>query len=184
MTTLDEIVAAMRRLDADERERVVQGQVKKWMESDDIQALGAVYYLIFDRRYYPRIEPLLSFRDYKSFLLPYYERCFREDPQVDWASTRYTAGWDLVGWFMGTWRDDTIPKKSLGEIKRWLGDLYRDADEQLRDCLITATLEHLFEDRKVAKFFTDWRDDPVLGEAYSSALTWTTRFNTASPQPN
>jgi hypothetical protein len=172
VTTLNEVLAAMSRLDVDEKERVAQEQLKEWMKSDEVQALGAIYYLIFDKRYYPRIEPALSFEDYKSFLLPYYDRCFREDPQVDWASTRYTAGWDLVGWFMGLWRDGSVPRKSLEEIKRWMADIYRNGDEQVRNCLVTATLEHLFEDRKVAKFFIDWRGDPILKQGYSDALAW------------
>lgn len=169
---IDNVLSAMRRIDADPRERIHADVVREWMTSADIQTLGAVYYLIFDSRYYPKIEPPLTIGDYTAFVLPYYERCFREDPQVDWASPRYTAGWDLVGWFMGMWRDATVPRATLKEIKAWLAGLYRTSDEELRTCLVTATLEHLFEDRKVAKFFADWRNDPLLRNAYAEAIAW------------
>ena len=147
---LQEVVETMRRIDADPNEKVDQETVRRWMESNDLQVLGAVYYVLFDGRYYPKIEPAFTLNDYKMFLLPYYERCLREDPQADWSSPRYTAGWDLVGWFMCLWRDKSVPRATLGEIKDWLGTMYVNGDEDLRTCLVTATLEHLFEDRKVA----------------------------------
>src|SRR5260221_4542512 len=122
---LDTVLATMERVKRGETDHIDGLAVRAWMKSDDIKALGAVYHLLFDKRYYPRIVPPLTVCDYKDFLLPYYERCFHEDPQGDWVSTRYTAGWDFVGWFMALWRDKSVPRALIKEVKRWLERLYR-----------------------------------------------------------
>jgi hypothetical protein len=169
---LEEVVGAMERINQGSAERLSLDAVLRWMSSDDAETLGASYVLLITPLYSNRIEPRLSFEQYKTFLLDYYERCFRDNPQGEWVSSRYVAGWDLVRWFMSLWRDGEIPRDALKEIKAWLARMYRSGDEAVRICIINATLEHLFEDRKVAKFFGDWRDDAVLGPAYAAAMFW------------
>jgi hypothetical protein len=169
---LDEVVMTMQRLDSREQTVLPKECIVKWMNNDEIQVMGAANYILFDKRYYPKIEPPLTLQEYVPFVQRYYERCFRENPKLEWCDSMYTAGWDLVGWFMGLWRDPHTPQTTLKEIKDWIASLLRTADEQLRTCLITATLEHLFEDRKVAMFFDDWRGDQTLTTAYTDALLW------------
>jgi len=169
---LQDVLDAMENVNRGKTDHIDGNRVREWMKSDDIRTLGAVYYILFDGRYYPRIRPSLTLDEYKSFLLPYYARCFREDPEGDWVSTRYTAGWDFARWFMTLWRDNTVPRSMFEEIKKWLGDLYLISDDAVRDALVTATLEHLFENKKVATFFSDWSGDPELRDAYSAAMQW------------
>ncbi|MBM4257997.1 MAG: hypothetical protein FJ147_19155 [Deltaproteobacteria bacterium] len=168
-STLDEIVAELM-LTSDKVSPILHDQVKVWMKTDDIEALGALYELLTEKRFYTRIQPPLQFDDYHSFILQYYERCLREDPDGKWSNSRYSAGGDLVGWFIGLWRDSSVPRSALLELKEWLAKLYKQGDEKLRVCLITATLEHLFQDRKIAKYFADWRKDTILADAYDEAL--------------
>jgi len=167
--TLDEIVAEI--MGGPEKSTFVSGdKVKAWMHTDDIEALGALYEFLTEKRFYSRVSPPLSFEDYHLFVVRYYERCLREDPEGQWCNSRYSAGWDLVNWFKGLWQDSYVPRSALWELKEWLARLYKQGDEKLRVCLITATLEHLFEDRSIAKYFADWRKDPELASAYDEAL--------------
>jgi hypothetical protein len=174
-STLDEIVAElMSKIDSSSL--VPRDKVKTWMEAEDIEALGALYEFLTDKRFYTRISPPLNFEDYHPFIMGYYERCFQEDPEGEWCNSRYSAGRDLVNWFKGLWQDSSVPRSALSELKEWLARLYKQGDEKLRVCLITATLEHLFEDRKIAKYFADWRTDPILAPAYDEALGYATHF--------
>jgi hypothetical protein len=153
--------------------------VLRWMGSDNLEVLGAVSYFIGDKRYYPRIQPPLTLDDYHRFTMRYYERFFFEDPNGEWADSRYTVGRDLVNWFAGLWRDREVPRKILGELKEWLARLYKEGDDTLRICLVNATLEHLFENRDIAKYFADWQKDAVLEQAYRDAMLWSEKGGTS-----
>jgi hypothetical protein len=167
MTKLGEITSAMEKsqqstVPIDARE------VRLWLSSTEIEILGAAYSFIMTPRFSSGITPPLTLSDYKDFLLTYYERCFREDPQSEWASSRYSAGWDLANWIHSLWEQGH--KDVVGELKAWLAEVYREGDPSLRECIINATLEHVFSSRAIAKFFQDWSRDPVLEPAYRAAL--------------
>jgi len=117
--------------------------VRHWFQSDDIEVLGFTSALIHDARF--RIEPSLPQNEYKDFVMHYYGRCLKEDPTGVWADSRYSAGATLVNIFGGLWRDSRVPREVLNELKAWLGGLYAEGDESIRTSIITATLEHLFE---------------------------------------
>jgi hypothetical protein len=153
-------------------EPVSRDQIFEWMKSEDIEVLGAVYSYILDRKYSQRIQPPLRLADYQSFVLRYYERCFQEDPDGEWADTRYGAGRDLVGWFLGLWNDSEVPRTAVVEIRDWLARVYVNSDEAVRRCIINSTLEHLFEVPQIAKFFNNWKSEPLLADAYKDALAW------------
>lgn len=146
--------------------------VLRWMESRDMEALGATYTFIFEPKYYQRIRPPLTFSQGYRFTKKYYERCFLENPEGEWTNNRYEAGWDLVNWFAFLWRDATAPRSALGELKKWMAKLYKEGDQDLRRCLVNATLEHLFEQPKIRRLFDDWKADPVLSVAHAEALEW------------
>ena len=44
--------------------------------------------------------------------------------------------------------------------------------ETIRTCIVTATLEHLFEHKDIREFFSDWKKDPVLAIAHKEASVW------------
>jgi hypothetical protein len=142
------------------------------MNSQDIEVLGVVYAFFTDQKHSNRVRPPLDFGAYHKFVMRYYERCFRENPEGDWANSRFEAGCDLVNWFAILWNDKTVPRSALQELKVWLAGLYRSANPDLRICIVQATLEHLFEPKKFRSFFADWKDDPVLRVAHSEAMEW------------
>jgi hypothetical protein len=144
--------------------------VSHWFKSDDIEVLGFMSALIHDARF--RIEPSLPQNEYKDFVMHYYGRCLKEDPKGEWAESRYSAGATLVNVFAGLWRDSRVPREVVKELKAWLGRLYTEGDESIRTCIITATLEHLFEQKDIRDFFSDWKKDPVLVIAHKEACLW------------
>ena len=140
------------------------------MRTDDIESMGAIYALITG--HFSRIQPPLEFAIYYPFALRYFERCLVENPQSEWAETRYGAGTNIIGWFVWCWRDPRQRTSTVPELKRWLATLYLAGDSEVRTCLIHATLEHLFENPAVAGYFSDWKDHPILSIAYSKAMQW------------
>jgi hypothetical protein len=155
--------------------RIDQSDVVRWMASDDIEALGALFNLLTNAGQSRRIHPPLSFGDYQAFVMRYLDRCFRENPDGEWSDSRYTAGWSLANWFRMLWSDSSVPRSALFELKSWLASLYREADEDLRTCLVNATLEHVFGSKEIARFFADWQEDDVLGKAYADAIEWSVK---------
>lgn len=149
----------------------------RWMSSQNIDVLGVVYFLIHEKKHYIRVLPHLTFDDYHAFQMRYFERCLREDPQSEWADSRYSAGWDIVGWFKGLWEDKSVPRGAIAELRDWLKNLYTTGSSELQRCLITATFEHLFEDRPIRKFFKDWQEDPTMRDAYNEALNYSERLD-------
>ncbi len=155
-------------------EKPLSGElVRQWVKSPDLEVMGAVFKLLHKPEHYNRINPPLAFDDYRTFHLNYYERCFRENPEGAWCDSRYIAAHSLVAWFTGLWNDETVPRDALRELKSLLARLYRDRDEKLKVAVITGTLEHLFTDRKILRFFADWKQDPQLKAAYFEALNYT-----------
>lgn len=150
--------------------RVISGEsIQRWIECSDLEVLGAVFKLLHKPEHYCRITPPLKFDDYRSFHLKYYARCIVENPDGTWTESRYLAAHSLVAWFKGLWDDPKIPRQALEELKGMLARLYREGDEHIRTCIVTGSLEHLFERRDILKFFDDWKHDPLLSEPYTEA---------------
>jgi hypothetical protein len=143
---------------------------RRWSKSDDIEILGFTNALIVDGRFH--IEPPLTPDEYKHFVIRYYERCLKENPDGEWSDSRYSAGSTLVNIFGSFWRDSAVPREIVKELKDWLGRLYIEGDETLRTCIVTATLEHLFEQKRIREFFSVWKQHPVLAAAYKDACEW------------
>jgi hypothetical protein len=146
------------------------GDVRQWFKSDDIEVLGFTKALIHDTRF--RIEPPLTPNEYRGFATHYLERCLKEDPESKWADSRYSAGTTLVNVFASLWRDSRVPREVVKDLKTWLGRLYAEGDASLRTCIVTATLEHLFEQKDIREYFSDWKKDPVLAIAHKEACVW------------
>lgn len=151
---------------------VAKARVIDWAKSDDIETLGALYAFLMKSNYAARVQPPLTFRELWSFLARYYERCFREDPNGNWANGRYPAAWDFASWFARQTKTSTVDRTELGRVKDWLGGIYKSADEPLRRCIVDGALEHLFENRDIVKLFSDWKSDPQLAVAYTEAREW------------
>src|SRR5260221_8676616 len=109
-------------------------ELRKWMKSEDIEVLGHTYVVLNDSRFY--VDPLLPEDEYREFAMHYYERGLHENPDGDCSDTRYSAGWDIVRWFVRLWDDIATPRSVLGEIKAWIERLYKEGNDTLRKCLI------------------------------------------------
>lgn len=144
--------------------------LREWMKSSNIEILGFTYGRLGDERF--RIEPPISPEEYVEFTKHYIGRCFRENPDGEWSDSRWTAGWDFVNIFGSLWRDQQVPRGILADLKEWLAQLYKDGDEEIRVCIIQASLEHLVEQKPIREFFFDWQKDPVLRVAYNDACLW------------
>lgn len=149
---------------------VVLSDVQTWMASSDIEILGFTHALLSDHRF--RIEPPISLSEYVEFSKRYYERCLKENPDGDWSDSRYSAGADVVNIFASLWRDSSVPRPVLEDLKMWLARLYRAGDSEIRTCVVQATLEHLFEQKQIREFFADWLNDEVLAVAHAEASEW------------
>ena len=149
---------------------VALSDVQRWMASSDIEILGFTHALLSDHRF--RIEPPISLSEYVEFSKRYYERCLKENPDGDWSDSRYSAGADVVNIFASMWRDSSVPRPILEDLKMWLARLYRAGDSEIRTCVVQATLEHLFEQKQIREFFADWLNDEVLAVAHAEASEW------------
>lgn len=147
-------------------------RVLEWMRADDLEALGALYSFVTKGDYANRVQPSLTFNEYWTLVARYFEKCFRENPSGEWAHGRYNAGWDLASWFGKIWGDGSVPHDAKTQIKEWLATQYKKGDTDIRRCLVDATLEHLFENREIARFFDDWKKDPELAIAFQEAADW------------
>jgi hypothetical protein len=155
---------------------VVKTEVLEWMKSPSLEVRGALYSKLANAEAAKHVEPPLEFDDYYDFVVPYLEQCIEQNPDGEWADSRYLAGHQLVAWTVKFWNDEKVPRKKLAEIKRRLADLYKRGDEDVRDAVVNGVLEHLFETRQLATCFNDWKSDPVLGVAYSAARAWSEKM--------
>ncbi len=60
----------------------------------------------------------------------------------------------------------------MSEIKDWIARQFINGDTDIRRTLVQATLEHLFEDPTISDFFSDWRSESSLADAYRQAKEW------------
>lgn len=142
----------------------------EWMESDDLEVLGAAISLLRDSPH--RIQGVFQEDRIFQRVLHYHRRCLLENPQGECAHNRFQAGVSLRHFFFQFSTDEQVPGNALAVIKAMLAELYRCGDSELRACIVTSCLEHLFESRRIAAYFSDWQDDPVLAAAYNEALEW------------
>ncbi len=165
----------IRELEADRSEtrEIPVAQVRNWMASTEPDVRGATYGFLHSV-HVSRVKPPLSFDEVFDFILQYYEWCIRADPAPGaWANTRYSAGWDMVSWFCRLW-DESRDKKYFEKIKIRLAVLYKAGDADLKKAIEHATIEHLFENKHIRKFFADWESDADLKAAYDEGMLWVT----------
>ena len=145
--------------------------VHKWMASENADIMGATYEFLWKPEHVERVVPPLQFDEVFDFMLHYYEFCLKKNPTSEWANSSYSAGTDLVGWFVSMW-DEGRDKKYLKRIKSHLADLYTSGSAELKKCIEHAIIEHLFERKPIRKFFSDWQDDPRLRPAFEEGMLW------------
>jgi len=152
-------------------ESVPQSTVLKWMSSEDADTLGATYVFLSKPEHVSRVVPPLMFDPVFNFMLRYYSLCLKTNPQSEWANSAYSAGGDLVGWFVWMW-DEGREAKYFELIKSRLAEIYVSGSPELKKCLEHSIIEHLFERKPIRKFFIDWKADPRLRPAYEEGMLW------------
>lgn len=169
-TELNSIIAKFNDTRNDNNNKIPREMVLNWMKNDNIEVKGAVYSFCTNSDYYVNVEPNLTAEDYYQFIKDYLKRCLIENPSGEWSETRYEAGWGLVNWFKSYWQDKSLPRDYVSELKEWLAEIYMSGDDDIRMCISTAVLEHLFDNKGISNFFSDWQNDPVLKQAFEEAM--------------
>lgn len=161
---LEEIVPELGRTTPIDRSTVLQ-----WMQTNDIEAMGALMDLLAEKTHQQRVQPPLAFDDIYPFVTKYYERCLSESPDGEWSDSRTTAGWNFAKWFVQLWDDDSVSRNVLSDLKAMLEKLCRKGGPGLCKALVTSVLEHLFRRAEIKDYFADWADDSMLRFAYDEA---------------
>lgn len=157
------------------RNPIPRTQIDRWRTSDNIEIQGALYNLVIEPAHFLRIAPAWTFDDLFEFVLAYYARCIRENPRSQWADSRYSAAHDLVNFVRRSWDEPEFELRAKDKLFTWCTQLYREGDHGIRECMITGLLEHLFEDSRIRRLFSKWKEDPELLDAFSAASEWQKR---------
>ncbi len=157
---------------ASAKDAISKAFIRELMGMRDIEVQGAVFYLITEPQHSARVRPKLTFQDYRKFVLDYLGRCVMEDPQSEWADSRWEACYDLGKWFSVLWSDQSVDRSALDDFKSVIQKLYLAGDLKTRQAIINGTLEHLFEEPSVRDFFAGWRVTPELQKAFDEAAKW------------
>jgi hypothetical protein len=173
MTALFEEIAQELKRTRNEGTPIPQSRVRDWMEREDADAdaFGATYVFLSKAEHTGRVAPPLEFDPVFHFMLRYYEFCLKTNPESKWANSSYSAGLDLVGWFVWMW-DEKREEKYFESIKAMLEKVYVAGGPEIKKCIEKAVVEHLFERKDIRAFFSDWRDNPQLRPAYEEGKVW------------
>ena len=145
--------------------------VEQGMLSNDIKTLGATYGLLVNSAHRIRVTPPIDDYDCLEFFHRYFSRCFIEDPTQDWTHSRYVVGWDLAN-LMKVWSAESRSQELIAKTESWLREVYLSTSDEIRTCIVHATLEHAFESRKLRRHFANWKSHPSLRNAYEEASLW------------
>jgi hypothetical protein len=149
--------------------RVAREKVVAWAASPDLEVQGALYLCLADAQLRDRVDPELTESEFVDFALSYFDQCIQADSSGDFAHGRYEAGWDLVGIFRNVWSNFAACPVPPERIKAFLAKQYQDGEVPVREFVVTAVLEHLFEVPEIASYFKDWLASEPLSSAYREA---------------
>ena len=95
--------------------------------------------------------------------------CLKENPQGEWVHGRYEAGWEIAGHLKALAREGAVAEKEIDSIVSMLRDLYLDGDDTLRNCILNAVLEHVWQVASIRAHFVDWKRNECLRVALMEA---------------
>ena len=133
-------------------------RVRAWMNSEDIEVLGATDQLLFFKRHLERVAPPLSFKECFSFRKRYFTRCLTELTtddlhELEWADVGTDLTHQIVYWFQALAVDESVPRSYLDEMVLWLKQMRLESSQG--ELLGIAVSDHLLSWKKTAKFFAD-----------------------------
>jgi len=91
--------------------------IRSFMESNDLEILGALSSFLDKQKYYQQIKPPLTFDEWHQFNLKYFKKCLLEDRKGEWSESRYEAGWAFTRLFSALFNDPTVPKAAISDLK-------------------------------------------------------------------
>jgi hypothetical protein len=151
-------------------ERIGEPDLRRWMRAGDLETQGAVVALLDQYQRLLTAPPPQN--ETVDFYLDYFRRCIEENPVGEYAASRYLAAHALVNWYRAMRDDPQVPRTVLARARRMLREVYEAGGPEVRECIVTGTLEHLFEDEAMREEFAEWQRHPHLREAYERALEW------------
>src|SRR5713226_4791810 len=138
------------------------------MQDPDLETRALVYELT--DRHWSRISPELSMNEQCSFMSRYLLDCLAANRQdEEHVHSGFEAAWELASWLKHL-RTLEGTEKVIERVVRDLELLYRRSDPETRNRIETGAVEHVLEDRKLRKFFSNWQDDSELRSAYEHCL--------------
>ena len=136
-------------------------RVRAWLNSDNLEVLGAANRLLFIKGHLARVTPPLSFDECFQCRKHYYERCLTElnfdDYEGEWADVGFDLTHQIVYWFQELTVDKSVPRPYLYELETWLQRMITESAQG--NLLASAVIDHLLNWKKTAKFFADWPVD-------------------------
>jgi hypothetical protein len=135
---------------------------------------------------YQRVHPELDLVRVGEFLLDYYLNCIEREPPPepqDDAELRddelhrpYEAGRLLIGFVVNMWRLRPETDALIDDCVQRVTNLYLKSNQEIRLCIETAFLEHVFERPELRPLFAHWANHPELAEAHRMCMEWGLRF--------
>ncbi|MCP4344847.1 MAG: hypothetical protein GY795_04890 [Desulfobacterales bacterium] len=154
----------------DKNTKISNYEMISWMESDNIEILGSIFYILDQRN--NLIESFPPMEKTIKFYIHYFRRCLIENPQSDWADNRYIAAYNLMRLYKALRKDNCVPLTFLEDIRAMIIDVYKTGNKEVKESIIGGILEHLFEDKDIQLEFDEWKNDSELSKAYFKALEW------------
>ncbi len=150
---------------------ITERQIRTWMKSDDVDLKSTLYSYLCKESSRQKIAPTISHEEFLDFSLDLFGECLRKDLDNIWALSRYEAGWEIVRFFFQNWNGGAN-SEFVSKVNDWLSVTYLGSSLEIQECLVNATLEHLFENEMVARAFENWKDIKGLDVAYADAMRW------------
>jgi hypothetical protein len=170
--TTTEITSAFGSSENPQLSSVAKSDVQKWASCTDLEVLGLLYRYTASTRFSKCVTPELTREEFLAIAKPYLRKCLEDDPQGTHTHSRYEAGWEIASLFTGLWRESGSSRQQCVELRQWLEGIIEGGNSEVQLCLVNATLEHLFEDKGIAKFFEGWSTKPHLARIYADAMLW------------
>jgi hypothetical protein len=152
---------------------VLKDDVIRWARDGTEEALGALHAYLTKNTYSERVLPMVSAEERWGILSKCYSLSLRNNPTGEWSLSRYEAMWAFAGWYSSLW---SLPETTSAALrqqgKSWFRDEYLQGSDESRVAMVNGALEHLFEDKRISKYFDDWRQHPLLSSAYANAQQW------------
>lgn len=149
-------------------------RVRRWLTVGSLEAQGLLYDLLWNEAAVARIVPPLPKPEAIRYLLSFLRRCVIDDPDSDWAPSRYIALHDLARWFKVAASDSQCEDEAQA-LQMLLRDLWKEGSEDVRAAVVCGALEHILEDRRTARFFEAWEEDEELASALRTTREWSDR---------